>query len=101
MRKSEAAAGRCRTISTVQRMLGGKYKIEILWYIGRCEIRRFGQLRRQISEITESSLTKQLRELRAPAARRIQPDRIGRELSVRPRLHPGMGRCKSARSCAN
>ena len=65
MRKSEAAAGRCRTISTVQRMLGGKYKIEILWYIGRCEIRRFGQLRRQISEITESSLTKQLRELEA------------------------------------
>ena len=65
MRKSEAAAGRCRTISTVQRMLGGKYKIEILWYIGRCEIRRFGQLRRQIGEITESSLTKQLRELEA------------------------------------
>ncbi|MDO5324386.1 MAG: helix-turn-helix domain-containing protein [Clostridia bacterium] len=65
MRKSEAAAGRCRTISTVQRMQGGKYKIEILWYIGRCEIRRFGQLRRQIGEITESSLTKQLGELEA------------------------------------
>lgn len=65
MRKSEVAAGRCKTISTVQRMLGGKYKIEILWYIGRCEIRRFGQLRRQIGEITESSLTKQLRELEA------------------------------------
>lgn len=65
MRKSELAVGRCKTISTVQKLLGGKYKIEILWYIGKCGIRRFGQLRRHISEITESSLTKQLRELEA------------------------------------
>lgn len=65
MRKSEAAAARCKTISTVQKLLGGKYKIELLWYIGKCDIRRFGQLRRQIGEITDSSLTKQLRELEA------------------------------------
>ena len=63
MRKSESAVNRCKTISTVQKLLGGKYKIELLWYIGKCDIRRFGQLRRQIGEITESSLTKQLREL--------------------------------------
>lgn len=65
MRKSEAAVSRCKTISTVQKLLGGKYKIEILWYIGKRDVRRFGQLRRQIGEITESSLTKQLRELEA------------------------------------
>jgi len=65
MRKSESAVSRCKTISTVQKLLGGKYKIELLWYIGKCDIRRFGQLRRQIGEITESSLTKQLRELEA------------------------------------
>lgn len=65
MRKSESAVKRCRTISTVQKLLGGKYKIELLWYIGKCNVRRFGQLRRQIGEITESSLTKQLRELEA------------------------------------
>lgn len=65
MRKSEEAVNRCKTISMVQKLLGGKYKIELLWYIGKCDIRRFGQLRRQIGEITESSLTKQLRELEA------------------------------------
>lgn len=63
MRKSKAAVDRCKTISTVQKLLGGKYKIELLWYIGKCDVRRFGQLRRQIGEIIESSLTKQLREL--------------------------------------
>jgi DNA-binding HxlR family transcriptional regulator len=65
MRKSELAVSRCKTISTVQKLLGGKYKIELLWYIGKNDIRRFGELRRQIGEISESSLTKQLRELEA------------------------------------
>lgn len=65
MRKSEEAVTRCKTISMVQKLLGGKYKIEILWYIGKGNICRFGQLRRKIGEISESSLTKQLRELEA------------------------------------
>lgn len=65
MRKSEAAVERCKTISTVQRLLGGKWKIEILYYIGKQNVRRFGALRRTIGEITESALTKQLRELEA------------------------------------
>ena len=65
MRKTESAVKRCRTISTVQKLLGGKYKIDLLWYIGKCDIRRFGQLRREIGGISESSLTKQLRELEA------------------------------------
>ena len=65
MRKTESAVKRCRTISTVQKLLGGKYKIELLCYIGKCDIRRFGQLRREIGGISESSLTKQLRELEA------------------------------------
>ena len=63
MKKSDFAVNRCKTLSTIQKMLSGKYKLEILWYIGKCDMKRFGQLRRQIGEITESSLTKQLREL--------------------------------------
>lgn len=60
MRKSESAINRCKTISTVQKLLGGKYKIEILWYIGKCDVRRFGQLRRDFCEVpprVEYSLT--------------------------------------------
>ncbi|QOX63023.1 winged helix-turn-helix transcriptional regulator [Anoxybacterium hadale] len=63
MKKSELSVQRCTTISTIQRIVGGKWKIEILYYIGLQNINRFGELRRHIGEITESSLTKQLREL--------------------------------------
>ena len=65
MRKTERAIERCKTISTIQKLLGGKWKIEILYYIAIQDIHRFGELRRQIEEITDSSLTKQLRELEA------------------------------------
>ena len=41
------------------------WQLEILYYIVFHDIRRFGALRRQLGEITESSLTKQLRELEA------------------------------------
>ena len=65
MRKTEQAVERCKTMSTLQKILGGKWKLEILYYIAFHDIRRFGALRRQLGEITESSLTKQLRELEA------------------------------------
>ena len=65
MRKTEMAVQRCKTMSRIQKILGGKWKLEILYYIGVCDVRRFGALRRQLGEITESSLTKQLRELEA------------------------------------
>ncbi|RKI67170.1 transcriptional regulator [bacterium 1xD42-67] len=65
MRKTETAVQRCKTMSTLQKILGGKWKLEILYYIAFHDIRRFGALRRQLGEITESSLTKQLRELEA------------------------------------
>lgn len=65
MRKTETAIQRCKTMSTLQRILGGKWKLEILYYIAFYDIHRFGALRRQLGEITESSLTKQLRELEA------------------------------------
>jgi len=54
----------CATMSTIRKVLGGKWKIEILYYVS-LKTRRFGELQRQIGEITQSTLTKQLRELEA------------------------------------
>lgn len=63
MKKSPLSIQRCATVLNLQRILGGKWKIEILYYIAFQNIHRFGELRRQIGDIAESSLTKQLREL--------------------------------------
>ena len=65
MRKNIQSIQRCATVSTLQKILGGKWKIEILYYIAFQKVHRFGELRRHIGDITESSLTKQLRELEA------------------------------------
>ena len=65
MRKTEQSIQRCKTMSTLQKILGGKWKLELLYYIGVEDVRRFGSLRRHLGDITESSLTKQLRELEA------------------------------------
>ena len=65
MKKTAEAIKNCETVSAIQKILGGKWKIEILYYIGIENINRFGKLRRKIGEINESSLTKQLRELEA------------------------------------
>ena len=54
---------RCKSVSTLQRMIGGKWKIEILFYIALKDVRHFGQLRRCIENISESTLSKQLKEL--------------------------------------
>ena len=63
MKKSKLAVERCETVSAIQRILGGKWKLAIIYYIAFQDVRRFGALRRHIGEITESSLTKQLRQL--------------------------------------
>lgn len=65
MRKTAASVERCKTMSALQKILGGKWKLELLYYIGVEDVRRFGALRRCLGEISESSLTKQLRELEA------------------------------------
>ena len=54
MRKTEMAIQRCKTMSTLQKILGGKWKLELLYYIGVEHLCRFGALRRKLGEITES-----------------------------------------------
>ncbi len=38
MRKTETMVRRCKTMSTLQKILGGKWKLEILYYIAFYEI---------------------------------------------------------------
>ena len=54
---------RCIPMSSLQSVLSGKWKILILWYIAFYKVQRFGELMRRLDGITQSTLTKQLREL--------------------------------------
>ena len=63
--QSEDMMARCVPMASVQAVLGGKWKILILWYVAFYKVQRFGQLMRRLDGITQSSLTKQLRELEA------------------------------------
>ena len=54
---------RCEPMVRLQAVLGGKWKLLILWYVAVYKVQRFGQLLRRLEGITQSSLTRQLREL--------------------------------------
>lgn len=60
---SDQAAARCLPMSRLQALLGGKWKILILWYVAFYKVQRFGELMRRLEGVTQSTLTKQLREL--------------------------------------
>jgi len=48
--------------TTAQKVLSGKWSIIILYYLGK-KTMRFGELQRQLPDLTQSTLTKQLRAL--------------------------------------
>lgn len=59
----EKQLARCEPMSRLQSLIAGKWKILILWYISFYKVQRFGELMRRLDGITQSTLTKQLREL--------------------------------------
>jgi DNA-binding HxlR family transcriptional regulator len=56
-------APQCPAVAMLQRVIGGKWKLNILFYITFMNQHRFGQLRRSVEGISESTLSKQLKEL--------------------------------------
>lgn len=54
---------RCQSMCKLQSVISGKWKILIIWYIAAYKVQRFNELQRRLGEITQSTLTKQLREL--------------------------------------
>ena len=44
-------------------LIGGKWKPLIIWQLGKGEILRFNELKKQIPNVTQKMLTQQLREL--------------------------------------
>lgn len=62
-------------MNKLQTLVFRKWKIFILWYIASYKVRRFGELQKQLGDITTSSLTKQLRELESDGfiSRKVYP----------------------------
>ena len=53
----------CPAMASLQRVIGGKWKIEILFYVALEDVHHFGELRRCLRGISESTLSRQLKEL--------------------------------------
>jgi DNA-binding HxlR family transcriptional regulator len=62
-------------VQTTLKVLGGKWKILILWHL-KDQTRRFGELKRLMPEISEKMLIQQLRELEKDEIvhRNVYPD---------------------------
>ena len=54
---------RCIPMSKLQSVLSGKWKILILWYVSFYQVQRFGQLLRRLDGITQTTLTRPVREV--------------------------------------
>lgn len=61
--QAQDTLARCVPMSALQSVLSGKWKLLILWYVAFYRVQRFGELLRRLDGITQSTLTKQLREL--------------------------------------
>ncbi|MFJ4812650.1 winged helix-turn-helix transcriptional regulator [Streptomyces longwoodensis] len=72
-----AAGGHVCGIDAAMEVIGGKWKVLILWALHEHPCRRFGELRRLLPGITEKVLASHLRELEADGVvRRVSYDEV-------------------------
>ncbi|MEV4766472.1 helix-turn-helix domain-containing protein [Micromonospora chokoriensis] len=72
-----AADGHICGIDTAMEVIGGKWKVLILWALHEHPQRRFGELRRLLPGITEKVLTSHLREMETDGVvRRVSYDEV-------------------------
>lgn len=64
LKKSNVTSNSSCGMKKIQKIFSGKWKIMILWSLHE-KTMRFGELNRFLVDITQSALTKQLRELEA------------------------------------
>lgn len=62
MKKEQTEITMCPVDYAFKR-IGGKYKARILWHIYRNQVLRYGELKRNLPDITTKMLTQTLREL--------------------------------------
>lgn len=65
----------CNPVNTTLKVLGGKWKALILWFLSHRPY-RYGELSKEIPGITQKMLTQQLRELEADGLvkRKVYPE---------------------------
>jgi DNA-binding HxlR family transcriptional regulator len=73
--KKHSQSSICPVEFTVN-MVGGKYKLNILYQLAIHDVMRFNELRRELSNITPRTLTRQLRELESDGLinRQVYPE---------------------------
>ena len=97
---------RCHFELTLQ-LIGGKWKLLVIYFLSLQKVIRFGQLRRTLPEISERMLVRQLRELeddglvtarctaRFPHGWTMRSPRLGN------RLCPSWNRSRPGATCMN
>jgi DNA-binding HxlR family transcriptional regulator len=81
-------------VENVLRVIGGKWKVLIIFHLAQSEVVRFGELKKKIPGVTQRILTNQLREMEADGLilRKVYPEvppkveyslsEVGRELKA-------------------
>lgn len=77
LNRPATSAGHVCGIDTAMEVIGGKWKVLILWALHEHPCRRFGELRRLVPGITEKVLASHLREMEADGiVRRVSYDEV-------------------------